>query len=488
MKKRALFTVPISILLIAVIVTSFFLMSIKPNTSHIDQAKKLAEYSKPAVVRVYDYAIVQWELYDFFPELEALLQQLDYQTFVGGYGSGAVITSDGYIVTNAHVVSTTQMSDEEILQEALIQLSSIVAEYFQTDIETAYLYLIQVLGYTNMTRQTEVYLPGGDVFDGEIKSYGSPIGEKDGDWKDVAVLKIEGKNLPTLKLGNSDDVEDQEKVWAIGYPSVVEFNILSVDSSLESTMNSGEISATSKKLETGTSVIQINAATSTGNSGGPVINDKGEIVGLLTFGSELTGFDFMMPVNTVKEFVNQAGAKNASSETDKLFKEGLELYWGGYYKDALEKFESVKRILPNHSSIDKYITDSEKKVDESKILWSNYSTIFYIVDGLAGLLIIVLLLFTFVFVSKKPKVMAITAGGPTVGRGAGTGIARQTESLPSAGAGSGPIAGASPPTAPNHSSPNHIDAGKVDSPNAQLPNQQQPPPQSQQADDQKKNE
>ncbi|WP_318507174.1 trypsin-like peptidase domain-containing protein [Bacillus sp. T3] len=316
------------------------------------------------------------------------------------------------------------------------------------------------------------------------------MGEKDGDWKDVAVLKIEGKNLPTLKLGNSDAVEDQEKVWAIGYPSVVEFNILSVDSSLESTMNSGEISATSKKLETGTSVIQINAATSTGNSGGPVINDKGEIVGLLTFGSELTGFDFMMPVNTVKEFVNQAGAKNTSSETDKLFKEGLDLYWGGYYKDALEKFESVKRIFPNHSSIDKYITDSEKKVDDSKILWSNYSTIFYIVDGLAGLLIIILMLFTFVFVPKKPKVMAITAGGPAVDHRAGPRITQQTESLPRAGAGpgSGPIAGASPPTSPNHNAPNQNNVGNIDSPDAQLSSQQQQTPQSPKTDDQNKNE
>ncbi|NMD68766.1 trypsin-like serine protease [Bacillus sp. DNRA2] len=431
MKKRALFTVPISILLIAVIVTSFFLMNIKPDTSHISRAKKLAEYSKPAVVRVYDYAIVQWEFYDYFPEVEAILQQMNYQTFVGGYGSGAIISPDGYIVTNAHVVSTTQMTDDEILQEALIRLSAVVADAFQTDVETAYLYLIQVLGYTNLTRQTEVVLPGGDVLDGEIKSYGSPIGEKDGDWKDVAVLKIEGKNLPTLKLGNSDDVEDQENIWAIGYPSLAEYNVLSIDSSLESTMNSGEISATSKKLETGTSVIQLNAATSTGNSGGPIINSKGEIVGLLTFGAEVTGFDFAIPVNTVKEFVNQAGAKNKSSETDKLFKEGLELYWGGYYEDALEKFESVQRIYPNHSTIKKYIQDAEEKADDSKILWSNYQTLFYIIDGVAAVLVIVLMLFTFVFVKKEPKVMAITATGPGLDGGANAN-APNTEAIPEA--------------------------------------------------------
>jgi serine protease Do len=406
MKKRALFTVPISILLIAVIVTSFIFIRIKPDTSHIDLAKKLAEYSKPAVVRVVDSAVVKWEFYDFFPEVQALLEEMDYETSVWGYGSGAIISPDGYIVTNAHVVDVSQMTDEEIITEAFYQLSAIVAEHFQVDIDTAATYLIEVVEASKISKDLAVLLPGGDILDAEIKSYGSPVGEKDGDWKDVAVLKVEGKNLPTLKLGNSDTVEDQEKIWAIGYPALAEFDVLSIESSLESTMNSGEISATSKKLETGTSVIQINAATSAGNSGGPVINEKGEIIGLLTFGAEITGFDFVMPVNTVKEFVNQAGAKNTSSKTDKLYKEGLELYWGGYYKDALEKFESVKRIFPNHPEIDVYITNAEKKIDESKILWSNYKTIFYIIDGLAGLLIIILMLFTFVFASKKPKVLA----------------------------------------------------------------------------------
>jgi serine protease Do len=181
-------------------------------------------------------------------------------------------------------------------------------------------------------------------------------------------------------------------------------------------MNAGQISATSKKTEQGSPVIQINAAATHGNSGGPVINAKGEIIGLLTFrgdtvnGQEVQGFNFAVPVNTVKEFVNQAGAKNAKSDTDILYQEGLNLYWGGYYKHALEKFEAVQRIYPNHSEIKQFIANSEKKMGSSKTLWSDYATIFYIVDGVSGLLILVLLLFTFAF---RPKQQAVAAAPVT---------------------------------------------------------------------------
>ena len=66
LKKRALFTVPISIVLIAVIVTSFFLLNLKPDTSNISEAQTLSEYSKPAVVRIIDYAIVEWQFNDYY--------------------------------------------------------------------------------------------------------------------------------------------------------------------------------------------------------------------------------------------------------------------------------------------------------------------------------------------------------------------------------------------------------------------------------------
>ncbi|WP_342433060.1 trypsin-like peptidase domain-containing protein [Neobacillus sp. FSL H8-0543] len=410
--KRALFTIPLSLLLIGVIIGSFVLMGIKPNSSGISQAQKLAEYTKPAVVRIIDYAVVGWQFNNpDDPEVASILAQLNNQTVIGGSGSGAIISSDGYIVTNAHVVEGSQMEDADLANAAFEQLVSIMADYYQIDFETAYDYMLTYTQYTSIDRFLKVILPGGDTLDGEVKSYGAPINEG----KDVAVLKIEGKNLPTIKLGNSDDIQNQENIWVSGYPAAADSDLLSPDSSLVSSMNAGQISATSKKTEQGSPVIQINAAATHGNSGGPVINDKGEIIGLLTFrgdtvnGQEVQGFNFAVPVNTVKEFVNQAGARNAISDTDKLYRDGLELYWGGYYKNALEKFEAVQRIYPNHSEIKHLITNAEKKTGESKTLWSDYTTLFYIVDGVAGLLIILLLVFTFAFKPKQRNVATAAA-------------------------------------------------------------------------------
>lgn len=403
MKKKALFTIPISLLLVATIVFSFFLINIKPSAGNVKQAQKLAEYTKPAVVRIIDYAIVEWQYNDYIPEIKAVLNQLKYQTLIGGSGSGALISSDGYIVTNAHVVEYSKMSNQEIAEVAFEQLVTNISNYYKLDYKTTYNYLIAYVKYTNIQRGTKVILPGGDKLDGEIKSYGAPINQG----KDAAVLKIEGKNFPTIPLGNSDNLQNQDNVWVIGYPAAADSDLLSSSSSLVSSMNAGQISASSKKTEQGSPVIQINAAATHGNSGGPVINEAGEIIGLLTFrgdtvnGQEVQGFNFAVPVNTVKEFVNQAGVRNTSGDTDTLYKEGLVLYWDGYYKDALSKFEAVQRIYPNHSEIKQYISISEQKKGSSKTLWSNYATTFYVFDGAAGLLIIILLVFTFAFNSKS---------------------------------------------------------------------------------------
>lgn len=407
MKKKAFFTIPISLLLIAMIVTTFFLIQIKPTTKNVSQSQKLAEYTKSSVVRILDYAIVKWTVEPYDYRVASVLEQYGYETPLSGLGSGAIISSDGYIVTNGHVVGFShQMSEQDIADSAFEQIVDAVATANNWTYDSTYDYMLTNTTYEIVEKGTKVYLPGiKDPHVADVKIYSAPIGQG----KDVAILKIDGSNYPTIPLGNSDTVQDQDDIWVIGYPAAADSNVLSIDSMLVSTMNEGQISATSKTTEEGTPVIQINAAATHGNSGGPVIDKNGKIIGLLTFrgdtvnGQEVQGFNFAVPVNTVKEFVNQAGVHNTSSTTNRLFKEGLTFYWGGYYKDALEKFESVQRIYPNHTEVKRFISESEQKMDSSKTLWSNYSNTFYVVDGVAGLIIIILLVYTFAFNSKNKK-------------------------------------------------------------------------------------
>lgn len=472
MKKRALFTIPLSLLLIAMIAGSFVLMNLKPEAGKVSQAQRLAEFSKPAVVRIVDYAVVGWQFNNpDDPEVIEVLNQLNNQSVIGASGSGAIISSDGYIVTNAHVVELSKLEDTEIVDAAFDQLVTILSEYFQIDYDIVYDYMFTYTQYTGIQKATKVILPGGDILDGETKSYGAPINQG----KDVAVLKIEGKSFPTIPLGNSDDIQNQDNIWVSGYPAAADSDLLSPDSTLVSTINAGQITATSKKTEQGSPVIQINAAATHGNSGGPVINEDGEIIGLLTFrgdtvnGQEVQGFNFSVPVNTVKEFVNQAGVRDFGSATDKLYQDGLELYWGGYFKHALEKFEAVQRIFPNHSEIKGYISNSEKKMGTSKTLWSDYKMTFYIADGVAGLFILILLIFTFMGRSKTPVVPAavgatpVPAAGPPIAPQAGPASVPPAAPQPAAPPAATPEPAAPPPqAAPESSIPDLNKDGKID--------------------------
>ena len=136
--------------------------------------------------------------------------------------------------------------------------------------------------------------------------------------KTLPIIKIEVKNAPILKLADSDKVQLQDHVTVIGYPGAADtFNsgLLSSKSALEATINDGKISA-KKQATSGAPILQTSTAATHGNSGGPVINDANEVIGLLTFrgdtvnGQEVSGFSFIVPSNTVMEYVKSAGATN----------------------------------------------------------------------------------------------------------------------------------------------------------------------------------
>jgi S1-C subfamily serine protease len=404
--KRKVITISIAAFLVITIAVSFVLMRVKSDTSHINNAQKIATLTKPAVVRILSYAIVQWKFSNYYDsDVANFFNTIQNKTLIGGSGSGGTLSSNGYIVTNAHVVEINKLEDQKIVDAAFTQLVNQIANAFKTTPSQARSYLLKYTTVQVISKYLKVMLPSGEILDGEIKSYGAPVGEG----KDVAVIKVEGKNLPTIRLGDSDKVQLQDNIWVFGYPGAADSDVLSENSAAVVSITDGKVSAVDKKSAQGAPVLQISAASTHGNSGGPVTNDKGEIVGLLTFrgntvnGQEVQGFNFAVPVNTVKEFVGQAGAKNEPSDVDIMYKEALELYWGGYYKDALVKFEEVQRLYPAHSEVKKYITDSQQNVGKSKILWSKYKTIFIAYDIVSGVLIIVVLILGFVVKSKKFK-------------------------------------------------------------------------------------
>ena len=163
-------------------------------------------------------------------------------------GSGVIISADGYIVTNNHVVDGAD--------ELTVTLNENSKEYSA-----------RVIGADKTT--------------------------------DLALIKIDAKNLPAIVIANSDDVKVGEWVLAVGNPL-----------GLNNTVTAGIVSAKARPMNTGgiTSMIQTDAAINQGNSGGALVNTRGELIGINAMLASPTGsnigYGFAIPTSIVKKAVD----------------------------------------------------------------------------------------------------------------------------------------------------------------------------------------
>ncbi|HEU4796869.1 MAG TPA: trypsin-like peptidase domain-containing protein [Pyrinomonadaceae bacterium] len=418
--------------LLFVAIGAFFLAAVFLPTqrafvvSAVSDGERLAMYSKPSVVRIVDGAVGQLLL-----QLPGYQPQT-YNVSAIALGSGFFISSNGYIATNAHVVSFTKDGEEKAKQALFWQMVQQVAQQLGRDPRSFNANVIQQLNqhsdFQSFQQIHHVIIPDGTALPFEIKSYGAPTGEGSDQGKDVAVIKIEVKNAPVLKLADSDKVQLQDHVTVIGYPGAADtFNsgLLSQRSALEATINDGKISAR-KQASSGAPILQTSAPATHGNSGGPVLNDAHEVVGLLTFrgdtvnGQEVSGFAFIVPSNTVMEYVKSAGATNEPGPTDRLFREGLDLYWEQYYSSAIPKFEEVKRLFPQHSEVDGLIQSSQQAKSEGKERSSFPLWIVGVIVGVLFILLLLIIIIAVVVVMMRKRARAKQQGGsPSAAGGPG---------------------------------------------------------------------
>ena len=184
------------------------------------------------------------------------------EDYTGGEGSGIIYLTDGYIITNYHVL------------ESAIESNSSKIEVFMND-DSQNPYPAVVIGY-NISN-------------------------------DLAVLKIEASGLNAIEIGNSDELKRGQPVAAIGCPGGLNF-IGSVSSGIISGLNRS-MSSNNKNT---VSLIQTDAAINPGNSGGALLDIEGRLIGVNSSkiaSTEYEGMGFAIPVNTVVEICDDIIAR-----------------------------------------------------------------------------------------------------------------------------------------------------------------------------------
>jgi S1-C subfamily serine protease len=318
-------------------------------------AQRQAMYAKPSVVRVIAVYEVVYSM-----------AGKQYSEFVGGMGSGFFISSDGFIATNAHVVQDINEGIEAAKRKTLQQILAKIQKQFPDLSREEQIRLLDELRFVRANPTAEVVLPDGTRLPYVVKAYGAPVGEG----KDVAIIKVESKNAPNLVIGDSEKMQVQDKVLAIGYPGAADLQgLLDSKSQLEASITDGAVSA-KKRTTDGEPVLQVSVPITHGNSGGPAINDRGEVIGLTTFGSknEVQGFNFLVAASTVMKFVKDAKADTAPSATQKAWRKALDEFWTQDYDAAITDLEEVMTLFPAHSEAPRFLKDARtfKKEGKSK--------------------------------------------------------------------------------------------------------------------------
>ncbi len=417
----------------------------------VSEGERLSMYCKPAVVKLWvgPYG-------SFYYQPPKWTQGKTYQVNYVFTGSGFFINPNGYIATNSHVTQQYHDGEDKGKENLFQQYLQQVAKDYNMDPKSLTQdninYIAQYSRLVEFNMLHHVVIPDGSAFPFEIKNYGAPVGEGE-NWKDVSIVKIEVKNAPTLVFGDSDKVQLQDHVTVIGYPGAGDVsypNILNSKSQLEASITDGKVSAR-KAAASGAPIVQISAPTTHGNSGGPVLNDNMEVIGLLTFGGdpvrgqEVQGFNFAVAANTAKEFLPN-GCVNEQGPADKAYRDGLALYWSEQYKSAIPKFEEVKRLFPQHSEIEHLIQNSQQAITEGKDRSGSIPTS-WLVGGILVLLflfvaVIVIAAVVFFLMRRRSK----TQAAPRVGAGIGA-IPAGTPAF-SAAPGAEPSKPAPPPYSP----------------------------------------
>jgi S1-C subfamily serine protease len=378
------------------------------NTSALTEDQAI-DLDKPGVVSIINWFDGQASVPDFDvdiktfaltarPDLEPHVLQTNWTLS----GSGFVVNPNGYIITNAHVISKNSVLSQldqdvsnhwndiykadldKLTKKQYDQYQSYLDATFGTDasatdqenslIDQAVAKYI-LANYTDNSTNSVVVVdklmenrtlvPGQEVQ--QIFQGGLPatIVDYDKDFadsgKDVALLKIDQTNLPALPIGSSTGLVSGQKTLIFGFPSNAR---ISNSDFFEPTLTEGEVGAI--KDNNGQKIIQLDNKIAPGSSGGPLLDVHGNVIGITTYETAQTSdsqggdnFGFALPIELAKDIMAKNNVENSLGVYGSNFLLGLSSQNNSACKSALNYYQLAEGVN-SHFPADEQLTPREQ--------------------------------------------------------------------------------------------------------------------------------
>lgn len=410
--------------------------------------QQLVSLNKPAVVRIARHVTGEVVFKPFTVDLNKLTiepaegesQKIPVDEY--SVGSGFIVGKDGAILTNAHVASVYQSKLEVVAMVAQGAIMDAMAFYAQPKEESDQ--SAESEKYKDFAKRLKEYLLKEGSFQLQsdvvvfnpssvqtklenLFSEGFPVQtlqaaeSYDEDGVDVAVITIAQRNLPTVSLGQSAMIRAGNVIGVFGFPSSGDIG----NNPLVPTFSQGVISARKQFSEGGFSMIQTDAKISEGSSGGPLLDEGGQVIGMITFQSVRQdsgsgdNFAFAIPIDVVEDAIGRLEGESAVSiiakgEYQKEMGKGFSLLavskcrqalvsFGGAIRDMNENFSVAQNVQP-------YIEQCQSMIAQGKSIDSQWDRTRQLLGLIgwrswagAGIALLVIVIISFKLFSMKRR-------------------------------------------------------------------------------------
>ena len=417
-----------------------------PGGNVQDPVVRAVDIAKPAVVRI--FTLISSQLIVHFSSGDVTFPQPGSSAGssypLGLSGSGTFISSHGDILTADHVVNPPQdQSLSQYLDDTAAQdVTNYINAHSKTQVTVAQVDQELYSGQIASTPQygqviSQVFLSTqytGPLTAPDLQSVPStmqaPVDKIEAqsavNQSDVAIIHVNMNDMPSVQLGDSSSVQQQDQLTIIGFPGNGDVSAKPTDL-LNASVNTIGVSSI-KTTDSGAQVIQVGGNVEHGDSGGPALDSNGNVVGIVSFGLSTSadpgGTSFLQASNSAEALIKSLNLDTSPGPFQKAWSQAFNDYsatTSGHWHKAAQELQSLATKYPLFQAITPYLTYAQQQAKTEKVPTSpsnnssssNSLLVYAVIIGAAVVvLLLVILLLTMVVRRRGKRKAAVSTAEP----------------------------------------------------------------------------